>query len=92
MNRRIPSSWREAGDSGMKQLYQPEKPVVNIVPITSILGRLPLIPDGGHGTIPTALRGSKKDLFPLGNCDEDWRPGTGIRLLQRMGHLPRLAH
>ncbi len=46
MHRRIPSWWREAGESGTKQLYQPEKPVVYIVPITSILGRLPLIPAG----------------------------------------------
>jgi hypothetical protein len=70
MHRRVPSWWKEAGVSGTKQLYQPEKPVVYIVPITSILGRLPrrLIPAGGHGTIPAALRGSKWDLFPLGSA------------------------
>ncbi len=66
MNRTIPSCWRKAGESGTKQLYQQEKPVVYIVPITSILGRLPLIPAGGHCTIPDALRGSKRDLFLLG--------------------------
>ena len=66
MHRTIPSWWREAGESGPKQLYQPEKPVVYIVPITSILGRLPLIPAGDHGTIPAALRCRKRDLFPLG--------------------------
>jgi hypothetical protein len=54
--------------SGTKQLYLPEKPVVYIVPITSILGRLPLIPAGDHGTIPLALRGRKQELFPLGNA------------------------
>ena len=82
MHRRIPSWWREAGESGTKQLHQPwqEKPVVYIVPITSILGRLPLIPAGDHGTIPAELRGRKRDLFPLGKCDEDRRPGTGSRL------------
>ena len=80
MHRRIPSWWREAGESGTKQLYQPEKPVLYIVPITSILGRLPLIPAGDHGTIPAALRGSKRDLFPLGKCDEDRQPGTGSKL------------
>ena len=80
MHRRVPSWWKEAGVSGTKQLYQPEKPVVYIVPITSILGRLPLIPAGDHGTIPAALRGSKRQLFPLGKCDEDGRPGTGSRL------------
>ena len=44
------------GESGTKQLYQPEpKPVVYIVPTTSILGRLPLIPVGDHGTIPAVI-------------------------------------
>ena len=81
MHRRVPSWWKEAGVSGTKQLYQPEKPVVYIVPITSILGRLPLIPAAGdHGTIPAALRGSKRQLFPLGKFDEDGRSGTGSRL------------
>ena len=80
MHRRIPSWWREAGERGTKQLYQQEKPVLYIVPITSILGLLPLIPAGDHCTIPAALRGSKRDLFPLGKCDEDRQPGTGSKL------------
>jgi hypothetical protein len=66
--------------SGKKQLYQPEKPVVYIVPITSILGRLPLIPAGDHGIILAALGGGKQELFPLGKCDEDGRQGTDSRL------------
>ncbi len=44
MHRRVPAWWKEACMRGTKQLYQSEKPVVYIVPITSILGRLPLIP------------------------------------------------
>ncbi len=80
MHRSIPSWWREAGESGTKQLYQLEKPVVHIVPITSILGLLPLIPAGDHGTIPAALRGSKRDLFLLEKYDEDLQPGTGSKL------------
>ena len=83
MHRSIPSWWREAGESGTKQLYQLEKPVVHIVPITSILGRLPLnalIPAGDHDTIPAALRGSKRDLFPLKKYDEDLQPGTSSKL------------
>ncbi len=76
MHRRVPFWWKEASESGTKQLYQ----LVYIVPITSILGRLPLIPAGDHCTIPAALRGSKRELFPLGKCDEDGRPGTGSRL------------
>jgi hypothetical protein len=77
---RVPSWWKEAGVSGTKHLYQPEKPVVYIVPIASILGRLPLIPAGDHCTIPAALRGSKLELFPLGKCHEDGQQGTGSRL------------
>jgi hypothetical protein len=69
MHRRVPAWWKEAGVSGTKQLYQQEEPVVYIVPITSILGRLPLIPAGDHGTIPASLRGSKQELFLLGKCD-----------------------
>ncbi len=80
MYRRIPSWWRKAGESRTKQLYQREKPIVYIVPTTSILGRLPLIPAGDHGTIPAALKGSKRDLFPLGKCDEDRRSDTGRRI------------
>ena len=70
------------GFCGTKQLYEPEKPVVYIVPITSILGRLPLIrvPAGDHCTIPAALRGRQRELFPLGKCDDDGRPGTGSKL------------
>jgi hypothetical protein len=30
--------------------------------------------------LSAALRGSKLELFPLGKCDEDGRPGTGSRL------------
>ena len=69
----VEGGWRERDE-------EPEKQVVYIVPITSILGRLPLIPAGDHGTIPAALRGSKRDLFPLGICDEDRQPGTGSKL------------
>ena len=66
----------------MKQLYQPEpRSVVYVVPITSILGRLPLVPAGDHGTIPAAMRNRKKELFEYGKCDESAaRPGTGSKL------------
>ena len=72
----VEGGWRERDEAAVS----PEKPVLYIVPITSILGRLPLIPAGDHGTIPAALRGSKRDLFPLGKCDEDRQPGTGSKL------------
>ena len=71
VDRNTPAWWREAGENGTKQLYQPEpRPVVYVVPITSILGRLPLVPAGDHGTIPAAMRNRKKELFEYGKCDE----------------------
>ena len=79
--RSTPPWWREAGESGTKQLYQPEpSPVTYMVPITRILGRLPLVPVGDHGTIPASMRNRKAQLFKHGRCDEDGRPGTGSKL------------
>ena len=80
--RNTPPWWRVTGESGTKQLYQPEpRPVVYIVTITSILGRLALIPVGDHGTIPSAMRNRKKELFPYGKCDKSAsRSGTGSKL------------
>ena len=80
-HRNTPAWWREAGESGTKKLYQPEpRPVVYVIPITSILGRLPLIPAGDHGTIPAAMRHRKKDFFEYGKCDQSARPGSGSKL------------
>ncbi len=59
------------GESGTQQLYQPKpRLAVYIVPITSILGRLALIPVGDHITIPSAMRNHKKELFPYGRFDK----------------------
>jgi hypothetical protein len=74
--RTAPPWWWEAGESGTKKLYQPEpRPVFYVVPITSIFGRLALIPAGDHCTIPAPMRNRKKELFEYGVCDESWRPG-----------------
>ncbi len=70
--RSTPAWWRQGGESGTKQLYQPElKLVTYVVPTTSILGRLLLIPVGDHSTIPAVFRHCKKELFKLGRSDED---------------------
>ena len=53
--RNTPRWWREAGERGTKKLYQPEpRPVVYVIPITSILGRLPSSLQGT--TAPSLLR------------------------------------
>ena len=55
--RSTPPWWREAGESGTKQLYQPKpRPVTYIVPINRILGRLSLSPVGVHGKIPVEMQ------------------------------------
>ena len=60
LDRRVPPWWSQAGEIGTKLLYQPEPdPEIYIVPISSILGRLPLVPAGDHGTIPAAMRNCK---------------------------------
>ncbi len=92
MHRRIPSWWREAGESGTKQLYQLEKPVVYIVPITSILGRLPLIPAGDYGTIPAGAESQQEGPLPAGymrrrQAARHWQQAL---LHQLVGHV--LAH
>ena len=79
-----PPWWREAGESGTKQLYQPKPgPVTYIVPINLILGRLSqatLSPVGVHGTIfPAEMRNRKQQLFPLGMSDEVGHPGTSSK-------------
>ena len=81
IGRRVPAWWSKAGESGTKLLYQPKPdPVVYIVPINFILGRLPLVPAWDHGTIPASMRDRRRDLFKLGKCDENGRPGSGSEL------------
>ena len=78
VHRNTLARWREAGESGTKQLFQPEpRPVAYIV-----TSRLPLVAVGDHGTgtIPAAMINRKKELFEYGKCDESARPGTGSTL------------
>ncbi len=62
-------------------LYQPEpKPVVYIVPIQNILGRLALAPIGEHGTIPYDWRHLQGSHYDRGVCDLPNRQGSGSKL------------
>ena len=73
--------WREAGESGTKQLYQPEPdPATYILPITRILRRLPLVPVGVQGTIPASTTHPKKQLFEHGRCDDVGYPSKVCEL------------
>ena len=79
--RRQPDWWRQVAYTGTKLLYQPEpKPVVYIVPINYILGRLALVPYGAHGTIPYDWHQLQLSHYPRGVCDHRDRPGSGSKL------------
>ena len=62
-------------------LYAPgPDPVVYEVPLSHILGRLPLLPAGDTGTIPYSMTDRKAACFEHGICDRDGKPGSGSRL------------
>ena len=62
-------------------LYKPgPDPVVYVVPISHILGRLPLVPAGDTGTIPHSIRDRKAACYEHGLCDRDGEPGSGSSL------------
>ena len=52
--------------------------VLYVVPITSILGRLALVPVGDTGTIPFTMHKESKD-FDGASCDTKMGAGDGSR-------------
>ena len=52
--------------------------VLNVIPVSSILERLPLVPVGATGTIPFAMRRESAD-FPGASCDKSAGSGAGCR-------------
>ena len=73
--------WRSTAQVGTKLLYLPSPdPVVYVVPLSHILGKLPLVPAGDFGTIPRSMHGRKEACFPLGVCDRHGDPGSGSAL------------
>ena len=64
-----------------KMLYLPSpEPVVYVVPLSHILGKLPLIPAGDYGTIPRSMHGRKDACYERGVCDRRGEPGSGSPL------------
>ena len=75
------SWWPSTAQIGTKMLYMPKpRPRVWIVPVSSLLGRLPLIPAGDTGTVPHSMRGVMPASYPGGVCDAADQPGTGSAL------------
>ena len=52
--------------------------VLYVIPVSSILGRLPLVPLGETGTIPFEMRKESAD-FPGAACDKSHNSGNGCR-------------
>ena len=70
--------WHSMTHIGTKMLYLPKPdPLVWVVPISSILGRLPLVPLGDTGTIPRSMNQRRQACFPQGICDKLDEPGSG---------------
>jgi hypothetical protein len=81
-----PVDWlRGTAHIGTKMLYLPApEPRVWIVPVTSILGRLQLVPVGDthwyHSVFRLALASKQQAYFPEGTCDQANAPGPGSKL------------
>ena len=56
------------------------KPSLFIRPITSILGKVPMVRAGNTGTIPFGMRGYERQYYPGGKCDSAADKGDGSRL------------
>ena len=54
--------------------------VLYVVPLSHILGKLPLVPAGDDGTIPWNMHGRKAACYPRGVCDRQGSPGSGSPL------------
>ena len=73
--------WPSTAQIGTKMLYLPSpEPVVYVVPLSHILGKLPLIPAGCYGTIPRSMHGRKDACYEMGVCDRRGEPGSGSPL------------
>ena len=71
--------WPSTAEIGTKLLYLPSpEPVVYVVPLSHILGKLPLVPAGDSGTIPRSMNGRKETCFPRGQCDRQQGPGSKL--------------
>ena len=65
-----------------RRLYEldPSLPRLYVMPISSILGKLPLVRAGDTGTIQHSMRGRAEQCFPGGKADTSPGKGDGSRL------------
>jgi hypothetical protein len=72
------TEWLEKIGSKLVYERKENKQVLYVVPITSILGRLALVPVGDTGTIPYSMR-SESASYPGAVCDSRHGAGDGSR-------------
>ena len=70
------ATWLHPCDSKLIYERSMQSQVLYVVPITSTLGRLALVPVGDTGTIPFSMRGETRD-FPVASCDSKEGAGDG---------------
>ena len=67
--------WLRKNDVQLLYELNPDLPRLFVLPITSILGRLPLARAGTTGTIPHRMAALERTHYPGGRCDSS--PGAG---------------
>ena len=70
------AAWLESIGSQIVYELDHRKPVLYVIPIENILGKLPVVPVGDTGTIPHHLR----NLFPGAPGDRRQGSGDGCRM------------
>ncbi len=73
-----PGTWVDPCQSAIVYERREQAQVLYVIPVSSILGRLPLVPVGATGTIPFAMRRESAD-FPGAFCDKSANGGDGCR-------------
>jgi hypothetical protein len=74
------AAWLDKCDSKIIYQRRTQSQVLYVVPITSILGRLALMPVGDTGTIPFSMRNEKLEPdFSGAICDSKKGVGDGNR-------------
>jgi hypothetical protein len=68
------SAWLDQCQSAIDYKQRETAQVLNVIPVSSILGRLPIVLVGATGTIPFAMRQESAD-FPGAFCDKTENSG-----------------
>jgi hypothetical protein len=72
------SAWLDQCQSAILYERCEQAQVLYVIPVSSVLGRLPLVPVGATGTIPFAMCREAAD-FPGAFCDKSANSGDGCR-------------